>query len=120
MFPDLIALLVAFLRTRVDAAVVGEIPDGWDYREPIVHVADVGGPGVIHRVLDQRRVSFYVTHPDRGKASALAESIRELIQEYQGGPWYWVTDTGTVAYLPDGDVRKPRYVYTARINTKRV
>lgn len=120
MFPDLIALLVAYLKPRVEATVVGDVPDGWDYRKPIVHVADVGGPGVVHRVLDQRRVSFYVTHPDRGKASALAESIRELIQEYQGGPWYWVTDTGAVAYLPDGDVRKPRYVYTARINTKRV
>lgn len=120
MFPDLTLVLVAYLKPLVDATVVGDIPDGWDYRKPIVHVADMGGPGTYHQVLDQRRVSFYVTHPDREKASALAGHVRDLIQSYQGGPWYWVTDTATVAYLPDGAVRKPRYVYTARINTKQV
>ncbi|NDO78272.1 hypothetical protein GKZ75_08555 [Kocuria indica] len=120
MFPDLIAVLVAYLKHRVDATVVGDIPDGWDYTKPVVHVADMGGPGVFRHVLDQRRVSFYVTHPDRAKASRLTEHVRELIQDYQGGPWYWVSDTATVAYFPDGAVKKPRYVYTARINTKKV
>lgn len=120
MFPDLAVTLIAYLKTRLDVKVVGEIPDNWDYRTPIVHIADMGGPGVFRHVLDQRRVSFYVTHPDRGKASKVAEQIRELVTGYQGGPWYWVADTSTVSYLPDDDVKKPRYVYTARINTKSV
>lgn len=120
MFPDLVAVLVGYLGLRVGAKVAGVIPDGWDYTKPIVHVVDVGGPGVVHHVLDQRRISFYVSHPDRREASVLAEQVRALIQGYQGDPWYWVADTSTVTYLPDGDLRKPRYVYTARINTKRV
>ena len=120
MFPDLTITLVAYLKPFLDVKVVGEIPDGWDYTKPIVHVADMGGPGVFRHVLDQRRVSFYVTHPQRGEASKLAGQVRELIINYQGGPWYWVADTSTVSYLPDGDVKKPRYVYTARINTKSV
>lgn len=119
-FPDPVILMRSFVQSVTPENVVTEIPENFDYRSPIVHVVDSGGPGVTNYVLDQRRVSFFVSSPKRRDALRVSETIRDALHDYQGGGWYWVSDTSAVNYFPDDQVKVPRYAYTARINTKKL
>lgn len=117
-FVDAEAMVIDFLRARVDAPLGTTIPN--PRPDPFVRVWRNGGPSR-NRVLDAPLITIEAWAADSTVASALADACRFALSDgYAGMPLVRsVTEISGSYSIPDDDTKTPRYRFSVQMLVRR-
>jgi len=121
-FPDVEALVVAYLESRVEARVATRVPD--PRPSTFVRVTRVGG-GRRDLVTDLPMVLVEAWAPDGPAAQHLGQLCRDAVfdleQTSHGGAWVRnVSEIGGLQAFPDPLTDNPRYQFTVQLQIRGV
>lgn len=116
VFPDVEALLVAWLKPRVGVPVSVRVPS--DRPASFVRVTRVGGPKKTV-VSDHPMVSVQCWAASGAAAAALGAKVRALVDAVVEMPGvYGVLETGGLMNYPDPDSKSDRYQFTVQLHIR--
>ncbi len=116
-FVDVEAMVIAFLRDRIDAAISTTVPS--PRPEPMVRLWRNGGPAV-NRVLERAQITVETWSADSVTASELATACRTaLLSDYTAMPLVrGVTEITGPYSTTDPDTETPRYRFTVELTVR--
>lgn len=98
-----------------------QTPHGWEFKDLLVVVSDVGGSGNRSIALEDVLLTVEVSHPQIATASRVAREIAGLLREwpYVADGVYWRNMVGRPTFRPDDGTGVPEYILTVSMSFRK-